>query len=273
MRRDPDEMTEPRMTADEGDARPKARLGAPDLPVGGGLWPTDRKARISDAEILADLVAKTPLVVSAPLTADLVYSAFLEAKKASDAWIKYYLISVMLMVLAAVDALTEVSLPMAKLEGAFIGPAALVAFSICGLAFTNHELKIRPYRAFFDAQLAALDGPDRGAVLLRYPLAFTGAAFLPFAMRPARLTLGWLHLTSFTQVFAILQLGWLVAVPGLMLLVCAAGFGVLTEARLPLWVRGAVLVFTLAATLLVGGCLRRADKKHLYVPRVKQPAA
>uniref|UniRef100_B0T915 Uncharacterized protein n=1 Tax=Caulobacter sp. (strain K31) TaxID=366602 RepID=B0T915_CAUSK len=227
-------------------------------------WPTRGRAKISDAEVLADMAARAPLGASPPLTADLIYAAFLEAKKASDAWIKYYLASVMLMLLAAIDAIQEVSLPMTKLQGAFIGPAALVSFAICGLAYTNHELKMRLYRAVFDRQLAALAGPDRAAVLLRYPLAYTGASFLPFAARPDGVHLSWRQTLGTLQVAAALQLGWLFAVPGLMFLVIAAAFGLVTEPALPVWIKALVLAFLVGSLMFTSACLRPPRHKHGY---------
>jgi hypothetical protein len=43
---------------------------------------------------------------------------------------------------------------------------------------------MRMYCAYFKSRLEAMNGPDRAQILLRYPLAFYGTEFLPFALRP-----------------------------------------------------------------------------------------
>jgi hypothetical protein len=117
-----------------------------------GLWPPSGQFSVSDADILADMINRLNLSEVNLLTADTIYTAFLEVKKAADAWVKYYMISVVLLLMTAARATDELSLFGTKVSTPYIGPAAILSFSVCTLAYTNHELKMRLYRAFFNGR-------------------------------------------------------------------------------------------------------------------------
>jgi hypothetical protein len=90
----------------------------------GGPWPEiGRTNNISDTEILADMVNRLGLSDPKPLTEDSLYKAFVKAKKAADEWVKYYMISVALLVLAVLPATKEMEIIGIKITGPFVGPA------------------------------------------------------------------------------------------------------------------------------------------------------
>ena len=64
---------------------------------------------------------------------------------------------------------------------------------------------------------------------------------------------------------AVVGMGWLLAVFGLMALVTYAAYGVYVEPGLPLLVKGAVFAFFLGSMLASGQILRNAKAKHRYV--------
>jgi hypothetical protein len=228
------------------------------------LWPMSGKISASDAEILSDMVSRISLGEATALTPDSVYAAFLEAKKASDAWIKYYMISVALLIMAATGAISELSQFGAKISASFIEPAAILSFSVCTLVYTNHELKMRLFRSFFDGRLAAMDGPDRAEILLRYPLAFYGAKYLPFEARPKGFTVGFWHIFTSLPALVFAALGWLLAVYGLMALLFYALYSVYAEPALPLLIKGAVFAGFFGSLILSGTMLRKASARHVY---------
>lgn len=231
------------------------------------LWPVSGKISVSDAEILSNMISRIGLDEATALTPDSVYSAFLEAKKASDAWIKYYMISVALLIIAAAQATSELSLFGAKISGPFIGPAAILSFSVCTLVYTNHELKMRLFRSFFDGRLAAMDGPDRAEILLRYPLAFYGGKYLPFEARPKGFTVSLAHIFTSLPTLVCIWLGWLLAVFGLMALVSYVLHSVYAEPALPLLIKGAVFAGFFGSAISSGTMLRKASAKHVYEGR------
>jgi hypothetical protein len=228
------------------------------------LWPISGKASVSDAEILSDMTARIGLGEATALTPDSVYAAFLEVKKASDAWIKYYMISVALLIVAAAQATPELSLFGAKISGPFIGPAAILSFSFCTIVYTNHELKMRLFRSFFDGRLAAMDGPARAEILLRYPLAFYGSQYLPFEARPKGFTVNWWHVFTSLPLIVLMALGWLLVVFGLMALVFYALYGVYAEPALPLLIKAAIFAGFLGSMYFSGKMLRKASARHGY---------
>ncbi|RUU10577.1 hypothetical protein EOD08_33100 [Mesorhizobium sp. M6A.T.Ca.TU.002.02.2.1] len=230
----------------------------------GGLWPHAGEVSVSDADILADMIARVPLGEDTALTADSIYEAFVEAKKASDAWIIYYMISVALLLMAAAHAITKLPLLGVELSGPFIGPAAILYFSVCTAAYTNHELKMRLYRTFFQNRLNAVSGPDRANILLRYPLAFYGGEYLPWAARPKGFVVGWKHIVVSLPSLGISALGWLLAVFGLMALLGYALYGVYSDPVLPLLVKVAVMVMFFGSVTVSGQLLRTAKVKHPY---------
>jgi hypothetical protein len=228
------------------------------------LWPKSGKISVSDTEILSNMISRIDLGEATALTPDSVYASFLEAKKASDAWIKYYMISVALLIIAAARATPELSLFGAKFSGPFIGPVAILSFSVCTLVYTNHELKMRLFRSFFDGRLAAMDGPDRAEILLRYPLAFFGSKYLPFEARPTGFTVSFKHIVASLPVLAVVALGWLLAGFGLSALLFYALSSVYAEPALPLLIKGAVFAGFFGSIIFSGTMLRKSSAKHVY---------
>jgi hypothetical protein len=237
---------------------------AGDQRSGTNLWPTSGKISVSDAEILSNMISRIGLGEATALTPDSVYAAFLEAKKASDAWNKYYMISVALLIIAAAKATLEVHLIGAEIKGPFIGPAAILFFSICTIVYTNHELKMRLFCSFFDSRLAAMHGPDRAEILLRYPLAFYGAAYLPVEARPKGFTVSFRHIFASLPYLVFVLLGKLLAVFGLMALLFYALYSVYAEPVLPLLIKGAVFVGFLGSMVFSGTMLRNPNARHEY---------
>lgn len=228
------------------------------------MWPTSGRVKVSDADILADMVGRLSVDEIPALTTDSIYAAFLEAKTANDAWIKYYLISVALLVMAAARAIDSLSLFGAGISGPFIGSAAILSFSVCALAYTNHELKMRLYRAFFKSRLDATNGPDRAKILLRFPLAFYGGEYLPLLARPKGFVVSWKYLLRSVPVLGILLICRLLALFGLGSLVVSALNEVLDDPTLPPLVKGAVLLSFVSSLAISGLMLRRAKVKHQY---------
>lgn len=228
------------------------------------LWPMSGRISVSDAEILSDMISRIGLGEGAALTPDSVYAAFLQAKKESDGWIKYYMISVALLIIAAVHATQELSLFGAKITGPFIGPVAILSFSVCTLVYTNHELKMRLFRSFFDGRLVAMDGPDRAEILLRYPLAFYGGRYLPYEARPKGFTVSTKHLVTSLPALGFLALGWLLAGFGLAALLYYTLYSVYSEPTLPLLIKGAVFAGFFGSIITSGTMLRKASAKHVY---------
>jgi hypothetical protein len=229
-----------------------------------GLWPATGAISASDADILVDMINRLKLGEVDLLTADSIYTAFLEVKKAADAWVKYYMISVVLLLMTAAGATHELTLFGTKVAPLFIGPAAILSFSVCTLAYTNHELKMRLYRAFFEGRLAAMDGPDRAQILLRYPLAFYGGSFLPHEARPKGFMLGRSEILASLPLLGVIGMGWLLAVFGLMLLVLYVLHTVYVEPQLPLLVKGAVFAFFVGSMIVSAKMLRNAKAKRRY---------
>jgi hypothetical protein len=228
------------------------------------LWPASGQISASDRDILVDMVNRLNLGEVNALTADSIYTAFLEVKKAADAWVKYYMISVVLLLMTAAGATEELTLFGDKVFPQFIGVAAILSFSVCTLAYTNHELKMRLYRVFFEGRLAAMKGPDRAQILLRYPLAFYGASYLPHEARPRDFRLGWTQILSSLPVLGVWGMGWLLAVFGLMFLLYYALYGIYVEPKLPLLVKGVVFAFFLGSMITSGRMLRNSKAKHRY---------
>lgn len=235
-----------------------------DQDTGADLWPASGKISVSDADILVDMVTRLHLSEDVALTADSVYAAFLEAKKASDAWVKYYMISVALLAMAAARAFSELSLFGTTINGPFIGPAAILYFSVCTLVYVNHELKMRLYRAFFKGRLDAMGGPDRAQILLRYPLAFYGSEYLPSEARPKGFVVSWKHILASLPTLGIVSLGWLLAVFGLMALLGYTLKGVYIQCELRPLIKGTVFVVFLGSMIVSAELLRSAKAKHEY---------
>ncbi|MER9191476.1 hypothetical protein [Mesorhizobium australicum] len=231
---------------------------------GGGLWPHAGEVSVSDSDILADMIARVPFGEDTALTADSVYAAFVEAKKASDAWIVYYMISVALLLMAAAHAITKLPIFGVELSGPFIGPAAILYFSVCTAVYTNHELKMRLYRTFFHHRLNAVNGPDRASILLRYPLAFYGGEYLAWAARPKGFVIGWMHVLGSLPMIGIAALGWLLAVFGLMALVLYVLYGVYDDPDLSRLIKAGVLAMFFGSVMASGQLLRSAKVKHPY---------
>lgn len=78
-----------------------------DVHVKFSLWPIDGTTSASDTDILGDMIDRLPLVDDTPQTSDAIYSSFVEAKKASDGWIKYYMISVVLLITYRYDEMAK----------------------------------------------------------------------------------------------------------------------------------------------------------------------
>lgn len=228
------------------------------------LWPKSGKLNVSDAEILRNMISRVDLDEAPPLTPDSIYAAFLEAKKVSDAWIKYYFISVTLLIITAARATPELSLFGTKISGQFIGPTAILSFSVCTLAYTNNELKMRLFCAFFDDMLVAKDGPNRASVLLRYPLAFYGSAYLPFQARPADVTVGYRHIAASIPALIFTYIGWLLAVYGMIALLGYASYSVYAESGLPLAIKIAVFTGLFGSLIVSGTLLRKPNARHVY---------
>lgn len=237
---------------------------ANDLHIGLGLWPASGQINASDAEILDDMVARLPLADDTSLTSDSIYSAFLAAKKASDAWVKYYMISVVLLVMAAANATQDLQLFGTKILPLFVGPTAILYFSVCIVVYTNHELKMRLFRAFFQGRLRAKRGPERAQILIRYPLAFYGGAFLPWEARPKGFVVSWRHIFTTLPALGILAAGWLLAVFGLGALLFYVLHGIYQEPKLLLLVRWAIIIAVPATLIVSGAFLRGAKAKHKY---------
>lgn len=228
------------------------------------LWPKSGKIRLSDTELLNFMISRLDLGKEKELTADSIYAAFTEVKKESDYWIKYYLISITLLVMTATGATKEMSLFNAKINGEFIGAASIIFFSVCTVIYTNHELKIRFFRSFFNGRLAAMDGPDRADILLRYPLSFHGGEFVPFEARPKEFTVSWQHIIASLPSLVFLSLGWLLAVYGLLALLFYALYCVYSEPKLPFWIKGVVVASCFGSLIFSGTLLRKASVKHTY---------
>ncbi len=228
------------------------------------LWPENETVSVSDSEILYDVVTSLPVDESEPLTADSIYKAYVEAKKDNDSWIKYYMISVALLVMTATNAISELSLFGTKLGVQFIGPTAIFYFSVCTLVYTNHELKMRMYRAFFKHMLDYMDGSDRGQVLLRYPLAFYGGEYVAWSARPAGFVVNWrFHLTSIPAALVTLM-GWVLAVFGLMGLLGFSLEVIYNNANLSRLIKAAVFVGFFGSMFTSAAFLRNAKTKHEY---------
>jgi hypothetical protein len=228
------------------------------------LWPSEGTVRISDSEILDDMIARILLGEVDPLTPDSIYSAFVEAKKASDSWIKYYMIAVALLVMAMAGAIVDIQLFGTKLHPQFIGPTAILYFSACTLAYTNHELKMRLFRAFFNYRLHAMNGPDRAQILLRYPLAFYGGDFLAWEARPKGFVVGWAHVLNTLPMVAIAIVWRLLAVFGLLSLLVVTLHGIYEDPKLPSLVKWGVIVSFFSSLIFSGTVLRSAKTRYKY---------
>jgi hypothetical protein len=97
------------------------------------LWPLSGPVDVRDADILVDMVNRLNLGEVEALTADSIYTAYLEFKKEADAWVKYYMVSVVLLLMTAMRATEELSLFGTKIIPQFIGVAAILSFSVCTL--------------------------------------------------------------------------------------------------------------------------------------------
>jgi hypothetical protein len=230
-----------------------------------GLWDCDGDLSVSDAEILDDMIARLALGKDPPLTPDSIYSAFLEAKKSSDSWIKYYMIAVVLLGMVIVGAVTDFTVSGIKIDPVFIHPAAIMYFSVCTTAYTHHELKMRLFRAFFKSHLLAMNGPDRAQILLRYPLAFYGGEFLAWEARPKGFVVGLEHVLNSLPLLGLYLVGWVIAAPGLLLLLGFTLWGIFHDPVLSFWVKLGVFVWFFSALIYSGSVLRRSKKKHPYI--------
>lgn len=200
--------------------------------------------------------------MKAILTSDLIYAAFVEAKRESDASIKYYLITVALLLMAAARAIKTFPLLGVDISGPFIGPAGVLSFCVCTVVYTNHELKMRLFSAFFKSQLEAT--PNRAEILLRYPLAFYGGEFVAWAARPKGFVVGWEQVAAWLPVIGFAALGWLLGVFGLMGLVISAVYGVYIEPAIPVLVKYPVIVAFVGSMAFSGALLRNPKVEHYY---------
>jgi len=229
-----------------------------------GPWSKGSNVSISDAEIVTDMINRLELGKTNVLTADSIYTAFQDAKKAADDWIKYYMISVVLLLLAVTGAMEELELFGTKLSTPFVGPASILSFAVCTLGYTNHELKMRLYRAFFEGLLAGISRADRASILLRYPLAYYGGKYLPHESRPDDYMVGLRSILASLPILGVLGIGWLLAVFGLMLLLGYALYGVFEQPDLPPLIKVAVFAFFFGAIMVSGEMLRNPKTKHQY---------
>ncbi len=226
--------------------------------------PNSARIKLSDQQLLLAMVSRLDVGAPAPLTADVVYAAFLEAKKASDDWIKYYMIGMVLLIVAATHATLELDLFGTKLKGPFICPAALAYFSVCVLAYTNHELKMRLFKTFFNSQIGERSVSDRGEMLMRYPLAFIGSEYLPVHARPAGFMIGWREVLSSLPLLGVAGAAWFLSVYGLLAVVCLAIWDMLVEPTLSIVVKMSVLAFFLASAAVSGSLLRNPKAVRKY---------
>lgn len=233
-------------------------------PEDGDPWPNTPDAKVSDEAILRGLVHHLSLAQSDPVTIESFYEGFQQAKKASDDWIKYHMISVALLIIAVSRASPELSLFGTKVTGAFIAPTAILYFSVCTMAYTSHELKMRLFRIVFKEMLEGLRGARRAEVLMRFPLAYAGTEFLPAETRPNGWTISGKQVLQSLPLIAVMKLAWMAAVFGLMGLLFYAIFMMFTDPGLPLPVSGCVLICFLEAMIFSSKLLRDPKVKHGY---------
>lgn len=237
--------------------------------MGTGLKPTDNwpsvgELKVSDAEVLAHATSQIRIGDDDKTSAARLYETFKEVKKESDGWIKYYMISTALLVIAAAHASTELSLFGAKLPGPLIGPTAIIYFSVCTAAYTNFEIKMRMFRTFFKRRLDGLRGPPRAEMLMRYPLAFIGSEFLPPEMRPIGWTLGRGQLAQSIPAAVVLGLTWVAAVFGLAALLGYNFYAMYLASTVPSVVKWAVAVAFGGTMTVSAKMLRSPGTRHLY---------
>lgn len=210
-------------------------------------------------------MGKLHLKPSDGLTSDVVYKSLLEVKKSGDVWTKYYFISVALLVMASVGAITEFSLFGGKFGTAFFTPLAICYFSVCTVAYTSFELKNRFYKSFFRRLANGADPAQRVDLMLRYPLAFGSQQFIPHDLVPANVTFGLRHVLGLLPALTVLGLGLFVSIFGLMILLLYDLYLMISTPSLPQVVKVATSLGFLGSMAMSGQLLRNPAKKKKYV--------
>lgn len=227
------------------------------------IWSGPEPYQVCDADILNETIDRAAIQLGPPLDEDRVYAAFLTVKVASEGWFKHYAGAIALLVLAHLKVLREATLYGFRFDSEYLAAAAIVALAICTVAFTNHEIKLRLYRAYFNARLTAADGPDRAAILLRFPGAFMGPEFHAIESRPKHIMI------SFGQVVSMLPLLLAIALGALVFFVISslalsATINVVRGDALAWYVRLGVIGVEAVAILLSLHLLRSPKRPHRY---------
>ena len=144
-------------------------------------------------------------------------------------------------------------------------------FSVCTVAYTNFELKIRLYKAFFHRLLRGASREERIELMLRFPLAMSSGKYIPHDLIPADATLGTRHVLGLLPTAAVLSIGWLVSVFGLMLLLFYVLYMAASSPELPRTVLIATYLAFAGSVIMSGQLLRRPDLPRKYVIGEKRP--
>lgn len=105
------------------------------------------------------------------------YDGYKDLQTEHNAWIKHYAIAAALLLAAQLQAITDYSVLGAAVRKEYIPAVALLYLAFSAVVWTNYELKMRVYRAVYEAELERMEPSTRMLTLLRYPLAFLGPAF------------------------------------------------------------------------------------------------
>ncbi|MBY5363693.1 hypothetical protein HFO97_27875 [Rhizobium leguminosarum] len=235
-------------------------------PVGSTIsaWPSLEDVALCDAEILDDAISQMRFIKGAGVSSDVVYSALKEINSANDQWIKYYFIGIAILLLAFSPDSAEVTFLGLKISKEWLLPASVIYFCVCNTYYCTNELKMRLFRAYFRSLLKGRLGAERTSILLRYPLAYSGGAFIPREFRAAGYVIGLGQVLSFVPLAPFLVAG-LFAQGLVYVLFGLAAYQTLENGQLPIYVQWGVPAAFAASVFLTATLLRPPNKKHKYL--------
>ncbi len=227
-------------------------------------WSSLADVLLSDDEILEDAIAHMQFIDSGSEAADVVYLAMKDIKNTNDQWVRYYFIGIAILLLAFSPGSAEVTMLGLKISKDWLLPVAVVYFCVCSAYYCTIQLKMRLFRAFFKSLLKGKLGAERAPVLLRYPLAYSGGAFVAREFRVPGYVISLREVLSLGPLAAFLVAGSI----SQLLVYAAFGFAAyqtFENGELPFYVRWGVPAAFVASVLLAVTFLRNASVRHRYI--------
>ncbi len=228
-------------------------------------WRSEGTLKVSDRQIQDHLLSRMELAAGTQITLENIYDSFLELKKESDNWVKYYFLSFAFWIMVITNAIPEFESLGQKINQAYMLPIAMLGASVTMGAWTFFNTKLSLYEAFFDNQIEALPQDDRARLLLRYPRAFKLKHFIPGTYRPRDILPSSLQVISLLPLAALLGIVSSAIVPT-VLLMWIYSIGVLFfEPALPLFVKIGVSIAFLTAITIMSTFTSKPGRKKRYI--------